>query len=228
MAIASTHPLPSGSRFGPEAPWFADRQNISDFERLGSLCAGALLLGYGILKRSVPCAALGGYLAYRGQTGRCRLYAALGVESRSDTDGFPTTFTRSVWVNRPRKDVYSFFLSGPTVGSQLELTGKREDELLFWSSAKETRLETQYAIELEDSPRDGGTVVRAWVSYMAPGGKSGVVLGALAKPFTAKRVERDLREIKQFLEAGEIATTKGQPAGRSLKRRLTNPLWGTT
>ena len=177
---------------------------------------------------AVPCAALGGYLAYRGQTGRCRLYEALGVESRGDTDGFPTTFTRSVWVNRPRKDVYAFFLSGPTVGSQLELTGKREDELLFWSSAKDARLENSVRRRAQGQPARWGTVVRAWVSYVAPGGKSGVVLGALAKPFTAKRVEQDLREIKQFQQAGEIATTKGQPAGRSLKRRLTNPLWGTT
>ena len=164
-------PLLSGSRFGPQRPSFADRQNVSDFERLGSLFAGAALLGYGILRRSVPWAALGGYLSYRGQSGRCRLYAALGVDSRGDADGFRTMFMRSVLVNRPRKEVYAFFLSGPPVGSELELVGRREDELLFWSSAKGTWLETQYAVELEEMPGDGGTVVRAWVSYVAPGGR---------------------------------------------------------
>ena len=83
MAIASTHPLPSGIRFGPESPFFEDRQNLSDRERLGSWVAGVLLLGYGLVRRSLACAALGGYLAYRGQSGRCRVYESLGLDSRA-------------------------------------------------------------------------------------------------------------------------------------------------
>jgi uncharacterized membrane protein len=226
MAIASSHLLPAGTRFGPEAPSFDDRQNISDLERLGSLVAGALLLGYGLSRRSAPFTALGGYLAYRGQSGRCRLYEALGVQSRADTDGFPTTFTRSVTVNKPRKEVYEFFRENPPAGNELDLTGEWEDELLFWSSAKGTRFETQYAVELEEASGHGGTVVRAWISYVAPNG--GGVLSTLAKPFSAKRVERDLRQVKQLLECGEIATTLGQPAGPSFRRWLTNPLWRTS
>jgi hypothetical protein len=112
------------------------------------------------------------------------------------------------------------------VGNELELTGEWEDELLFWCTPKGLRFETQYAIELEDVARHGGTVVRAWVSYVAPNG--GGALSTLAKPFSARRVERDLREIKQLLECGEIATTVGQPSGPSLRRWLTNPLWRTT
>ncbi|HJS73067.1 MAG TPA: YgaP-like transmembrane domain [Vicinamibacteria bacterium] len=226
MAIATTHPLPSGTRFGPEAPSLADHQNVSDLERIGSLVAGVLLLGYGLTRRSVPCTALGGYLTYRAQSGRCRLYEALGVHSRTDTDGFPTTFTRSMTVNRPRKEVYEFFLSNSPVGEELDLAGAWEDELLFWSSPKGIRLETQYAIELEEAPLHGATVVRAWVSYVAPHG--GGALSVLVKPFTARRVERDLREVKQLLECGEIATTVGQPSGASLRRWLTNPLWRTS
>jgi hypothetical protein len=35
----------------------------------------------------------------------------------------------------------------------------------------------------------------------------------------------DLRRLKQLLEAGEIATTKGQPSGRSARRKLGEPVW---
>jgi uncharacterized membrane protein len=220
--------MPSGTRFGPELPYFEDHQNLSDRERLGSLIAGALLLGLGLVKRSVAFTALGGYLAYRGQSGRCRLYESLGLDSREDGDGFPTTFTRSVAVNRPREEVYRFFQSTAPPESDLNLTGEWEDELLFWSSAKGSRLETQYAIELEDMPRGGGTVVRAWVSYVAPNGGGGGSFPRLRKPFSTRRVERELREIKQILETGEIASTKGQSSGPSVRRRLTNPLWGTS
>ncbi len=228
MATTSTHHLLSSSRFGPQPPSFDDRQNVSDRERLGSLVAGAALLGYGLLRRSIPWAALGTYLAYRGHSGRCHLYDALGIDSTGDADGSRTTFLRSVIVNRPRKEVYDFLLSSPPAGSELDLVGEWQDDLLFWSSKKSTGLETQYAVELEDMPGDAGTVMRAWVSYAAPDGRSAGPWSTLAKPFTAQRVEKDLRAVKQLLEAGEIASTKGQASGPSLRRRLTNAIWGTT
>ena len=227
MAMASAHPMPSGTRFGPESPYFEDHQNLSDRERVGSLIVGVLLLGYGLVKRSVVGTALGGYLAYRGQSGRCRLYESLGLDSRDDADGFPARFTRSIAINRPRREVYRFFQSTAPLESELNLTGEWEDELLFWTSAKGNRPETQYAIELEDLSRNGGTVVRAWVAYVAPIGGAGRAF-LLRKPFSTRRVERELREIKQILETGEIASTKGQSSGPSLRRRLTNPLWGTS
>ncbi len=226
MAYASSHPLPSTS-FGPERASLEKSLNVSDSERLGSLLAGALLLGYGVFKRSIPYAALGGYLAYRGQSGRCRLYDALGVNSR-DKAGSLREFTRSVTVNRPRKELFQFLRSRPPAGNDLHLASEREDELLCWSSAKGDRLKTQYAIELEDMTRTGGTLVRARVSHLPDGGSPAAVWSKLAKTFTAGRVERDLRDAKQLLETGEIASTKGQSSGPSLRRRLTNPLWRTT
>lgn len=115
MAYASSHPLPSTS-FGPERASLEKSQNVSDSERLGSLLAGALLLGFGIFKRSIPYAPLGGYLAYRGQSGRCPLYDALGVNSREEYAGSSTEFTRSVTVNRPRRELFRFLRSRPPVG----------------------------------------------------------------------------------------------------------------
>ncbi|MGH9335757.1 MAG: YgaP-like transmembrane domain, partial [Vicinamibacteria bacterium] len=85
------------------------KKNVSDSERRGSLAAGALLLGYGLIRRSIPFTTLGAYLAYRGQTGRCRIYESLGVDSRAGAAGLLTTFTKAVTVNRPRAEVYRFF-----------------------------------------------------------------------------------------------------------------------
>src|SRR5262245_36846912 len=59
-------------------------QNVGEGERLISLGAGGLLALLGLARgglRGLALAAIGGSLAYRGYTGYCHAYAALGVNT---------------------------------------------------------------------------------------------------------------------------------------------------
>jgi uncharacterized membrane protein len=60
-------------------------RNMSHTEQDASLVAGAALLGLGLLKFRRPTGwallAAGGGLLYRGLTGQCQLYKALGVNT---------------------------------------------------------------------------------------------------------------------------------------------------
>src|SRR5438270_13956454 len=59
--------------------------NVSEIERLASIIAGSALGLHGLTRRSLGGAvvtAVGGCLVYRGLTGHCPLYEALGIDTR--------------------------------------------------------------------------------------------------------------------------------------------------
>jgi uncharacterized membrane protein len=236
-------------------PWPDDiDRNLSEREQRGSLLAGALIVGYGLVRRSLPLAAVGGYLAYRGTTGRCGVYQALGVDSAKGISGLLTTFSNSITVSGTREEAFRFFrdigegeregllrLERSTTNGEVhwhlrtfsaiplrlpvEKTEERENELLAWSSYQGARLAMRYVIELEDAPGDRGVVVRVRLSYVPPGGGPGAAAGKALGYALSKGMYDDLRRVKQLLETGEIATTKGQPSGRSARRKVGEPVW---
>jgi uncharacterized membrane protein len=55
--------------------------NVSSDERQLSVVSGAALAMYGLGRRSPLLTLLGGYLAYRGLSGTCLLYEALGIDT---------------------------------------------------------------------------------------------------------------------------------------------------
>lgn len=60
--------------------------NVGERERWASLIGGGLLAAYGLLRGSalrLPLVLLGGALAYRGYTGHCQVYEALGRNTAS-------------------------------------------------------------------------------------------------------------------------------------------------
>lgn len=93
--------------------------NVGEMERLGSLLAGGALAVLGLSRRSLSglaLAALGGSLAYRGATGRCMGYAALGI-STADKKGPLTAvpaghgvrFEKSITINKSREELFAFW-----------------------------------------------------------------------------------------------------------------------
>jgi uncharacterized membrane protein len=64
-------------------------QNVSNPERWVSVVAGATIAGYGLARRSVSgfaLASLGGALLWRGATGNCPIYGALGISTHRDDE----------------------------------------------------------------------------------------------------------------------------------------------
>jgi len=57
-------------------------RNVGGLERLGCLAFGGLFLLKGILSRRTSRTLFGGLLIYRGLTGNCKAYEALGIDTR--------------------------------------------------------------------------------------------------------------------------------------------------
>ena len=71
------------------------------------------------------------------------------------------------------------------------------------------------SVHFEDAGGDRGTRVRVRLQYRPPGGKIGAAVARLLGRDAATQIREDLRRFKQLLEAGEIATTEGQPRGNA-------------
>jgi uncharacterized membrane protein len=94
--------------------------NVAPAERILSALGGGALAVYGATRRTPVSAALavaGGYLLYRGVTGRCAMYTALRTGTAHHTDSQNASIphkqgikvVKSVSVNRPADELYRFW-----------------------------------------------------------------------------------------------------------------------
>jgi len=71
--------------------------NVGDMERVACVIAGGLLILNAIPSRPISALLLGGCgaaLVYRGITGRCECYQALGISTRKEEEGALATELR--------------------------------------------------------------------------------------------------------------------------------------
>ncbi len=66
------------------------KQNVGNLERLGCLALGIFLLLRGILSRRASRALAGGMFVYRGLSGHCVAYEAVGVDTRAPDERAPS------------------------------------------------------------------------------------------------------------------------------------------
>jgi uncharacterized membrane protein len=113
---------------------------------------------------------------------------------------------RSHWVVRAP--------AGRTVEWDAEVVEDRPGEAIAWRSVEGADVENRGAVRFEAGPGGRGTMVRVDLEYRP---LAGVVGSGIAKLFgeePEQQIQADLRRFKQVLEAGEVPTTEGQPAGR--------------
>lgn len=220
--------------------------NVGDLERVLSLLAGGALALYG-LRRSLGHLALiagGGALIYRGLTGYCAAYKALGVSTTSPHAGPGVVLDAAVTVNKPAADVYRFWRhlenhplfvqhlqSVVSTGERqshwvaqapmqtpiawdAEIVEERENAVLSWRSLPGADVDHQGTVRFRELPNGRGTEVRVRLEYAPPGGIAGMTLARLFKTLTVRQLQEDLRRCKQIIEAGELPTTADQPSGR--------------
>ena len=94
-------------------------KNVNDPERWVSVIAGSALAAYGLKMRSIPgvvLAALGGSLMWRGATGHCIVYEAMGITSVAEDGrqvsvpyGHGVRVEKAVTINAPVENVYAFW-----------------------------------------------------------------------------------------------------------------------
>jgi uncharacterized membrane protein len=118
--------------------------NVGRSERTYSVAAGSLLALLGISRRSTPgliMAALGGGLIYRGVTGHCQLYEALGIDKSHDGAKPEDYFERGIHVEqvytiaKSSQELYAFwrnFENLPKIMTHLELVRCQDGRRSHW------------------------------------------------------------------------------------------------
>jgi uncharacterized membrane protein len=87
--------------------------NVGTIGRWGSLIGGAALVAYALKRRSPGSAALalvGGGLVYRGMTGSCQLYRALGINTAAADGGSRVIEVhKAITINKSPEELYRFW-----------------------------------------------------------------------------------------------------------------------
>jgi len=126
-----------------------------------------------------------------------------------------------------RGDGISHWVGRSPLGTKLEWDAEiiedREGYLLSWRSLPGSQVDNAGSVFFEDAPADRGTTVRVSFDVQPPAGPIGRVVGKAMNPITEQQVREDLRRFKQLMEAGEIPTTEGQPAGKRPVINIHNP-----
>lgn len=95
--------------------------------------------------------------------------------------------------------------AGHSVEVETEIVQERENELIAWRSVKGSDIDTEGRVKFRDAPGDRGTWVEAIIAYKPPGGTVGKMIAKLFTKEPEIQARRDLKRLKMYLEAGEIA-----------------------
>jgi uncharacterized membrane protein len=104
--------------------------------------------------------------------------------------------------------------AGSRVEWDAEITQDKPNELIAWRSLNGD-VQNSGEVRFSCAPGGRGTLVSVDMEYKPPGGKIGAIFAKLFRQEPGMQVQDSLRFLKQVMETGEIATTKGQSAGRS-------------
>jgi uncharacterized membrane protein len=145
---------------------------------------------------------------------------------------------RAVTINRPRHELYAFWRdfgnlprileniesvtelderrshwvvrapAGTTVEWDSAIVEDIEDELISWQSEPGADVTHSGRIDFRDAPGARGTLVTVTIAYDPPAGAVGKLVAKLFQREPKVQARRDLRRFKQFMETGEIATSR--------------------
>ena len=107
---------------------------------------------------------------------------------------------RSHWVVRAP--------AGQTVEWDSVIVEDIADELISWQSDAGADIANSGRIDFRDAPGGRGTLVTATIAYDPPAGAVGKLVAKLFQREPKIQARRDLRRFKQFMETGEIATSR--------------------
>jgi uncharacterized membrane protein len=202
--------------------------------------------------RTLGAVALAGApLVYRGATGHWPVPQSVSQKASDALAAAPPIET-AVTINKPREELYAFWrrlenlprfmknleqvvdlgngrshwVGKSALGFKAEwdaeIVDEQEGRRLSWHSLPGSQVHNAGTVSFEDSPNGRGAIVR--VSMELRGG-IGQVIGKVFGGITQQQVREDLKRFKELMEAGEVATTEGQPHGnRSLLGHLHNPI----
>jgi uncharacterized membrane protein len=211
----------------------------NEIGRWASLIGGGAMVLMGLQQRSLRGALLaiaGGGLAYKAATEKGDMQQALGLNQAIKVE-------KTVTINKPADELYRYWHDfkylptfmkhlksvevydnkrshwvanaplGASVEWDAEIIEDRENEFISWTSVEGADVDNSGFVRFKPAPGNRGTEVKVVIEYAPPGG---VLASAIAKLFgeePEQQIGDDLRRFKMLMEAGEIATTEGQPKG---------------
>jgi uncharacterized membrane protein len=113
---------------------------------------------------------------------------------------------RSHWVVRAPR--------GRTVEWDAEIINDVPNELIGWRTLHGADVISAGSVRFTQSGVGRGTHVHVHLQYSPPAGRIGSTIAWMLGHEPSQTIQEDLRRFKQLLEAGEAATTQGQPRGR--------------
>jgi uncharacterized membrane protein len=231
--------------------------NVGQAERWVSALGGGALALYGVTRGSlggIALALVGAALVQRGYSGHCNLYEAIGYSTGGDASlrnsenvSVPaergTKVEKSVTINRPASELYSFWRNfenlpqfmnhlesvrsigserthwvakapaGMTVEWDAEVYNEKPNELIAWRTLEGSQVSSAGSVRFEEAP-NGGTEVRVSLKYDPPGGKLGSLVARLFGENPEQQIEEDLGRFKQLMESYGTALNETRTTGR--------------
>ncbi|MEH1825810.1 MAG: SRPBCC family protein [Nostoc sp.] len=216
----------------------------SDIERWASLIGGGAMVLMGLKQgslRGVLTALAGGGLIYQGATKQSTIQQAqeaIGINQ-------PIKVEKTVTINKSPEELYRFWHNfenlptfmkhlksvkvydekrshwiantplGNSVQWDAEILEDRENEFISWASVEGADIDNSGFVRFQKAPGERGTEVKVVLEYNPPGGALGSTVAKLFGEEPEQQIGDELRRFKMLMETGEIATTEGQPSGRS-------------
>jgi len=107
--------------------------------------------------------------------------------------------------------------AGKTVEWDAEIIHDEPHSVIAWRSLENATVANAGSVRFVPAPGDRGTQVRVVIEYIRPRAGWGAAIAWLFGEEPRQQVADDLRHFKQFMEAGEVPRTVGQPAGAGQK-----------
>jgi uncharacterized membrane protein len=105
--------------------------------------------------------------------------------------------------------------AGKRVEWDAEITADEPNEVIAWRSLEGSDIDHSGSVRFRPARGGRGTFLRVEMAYRPPAGVVGVAVAKLLGRAPDQEIHESLLRLKQLMEAGEIITTDGQPAGRA-------------
>ncbi|MEH2272157.1 MAG: SRPBCC family protein [Nostoc sp.] len=214
----------------------------SEVERWGSLIGGGAMVLMGLKQgslRGVLTALAGGGLIYQGATKQSTIQQAqeaIGINQSIKVE-------KTVTINKSAEELYRFWHNfenlptfmkhlksvqvynekrshwianaplGNSVEWDAEILEDRENEFISWASVEGADIDNSGFVRFQKASGDRGTEVKIVLEYNPPGGALAATVAKFFGEEPQQQIGDELRRFKMLMEAGEIATTEGQPSG---------------
>jgi uncharacterized membrane protein len=221
-----------------------NQPEASEVERWASLIGGGAMVLMGLRQgslRGALTALAGGGLVYQGATKQSTIQKAQEAIGLNQ----PIKVEKTVTINKSAEELYRFwhdFENLPTFMKHLksvkvhnekrshwianapldntvewdaDILEDRENEFISWASVEGADVDNSGFVRFTKAPGDRGTEVKVVLEYNPPGGALTATVAKLFGEEPEQQIGDELRRFKMLMEAGEIATTEGQPSGRS-------------